>query len=248
MLRSSVEEPHRATRGYRVCMSTHATLPVALVHGWAGSFATTWEAPGVAALLKDIGRSPLGIDLLGHGTADKPHDPEAYGNLHEWLLDQLPEESVDIVGFSLGALTTLRALVAAPSRFRKVVLAGIGDGVFETTTHDMARRIVQAIEGEVTDDATALLFRQYAHQPGNDPVALAAVMKRPQSEPLTAERLGVIENEVMVYIGDKDFGAPAERLANAFPNGQLVVLKNTDHFATPDAFPFIDAMLDFLSN
>lgn len=229
-------------------MSTIATMPVALVHGWAGSFASTWEAPGVSALLKDIGRNPLGIDLLGHGTADKPHDPEAYGHLHEWLLDRLPEESVDIVGFSLGALTTLRALVAAPSRFRKVVLAGIGDGVFETTTHDMARRIVQAIEGDVTDDATALLFRQYAHQPGNDPVALAAVMKRPQSEPVTAEMLGVIHNEVVVCIGDKDFAAPAERLANAFPNGRLVVLKNTDHFATPNAFSFIDAMLDFFNN
>ena len=230
-----------------MCMSTPATLPVALVHGWAGSFASTWEAPGVAALLQDIGRTPYPVDLLGHGTSEKPHDPEAYGRLHEWLLGALPNGPVDIVGFSLGALTTLRALVNAPERFGKVVLAGIGDGVFETTTHDMARRIVQAIEGEITDDATALLFRQYAHQPGNDPVALAAVMKRPPSEPLTPEHLAVIENEVLVCIGDKDFAAPAENLARAFPNGRLVVLKNTDHFATPNAFPFIDVILDFLA-
>jgi pimeloyl-ACP methyl ester carboxylesterase len=248
MLRSSVEEPHRATRGYRVCMSTPATLPVALVHGWAGSYASTWKAPGVADLLLDIGRSPFGIDLLGHGDADKPHDPEAYRNLHEWLLAKLPNEPVDIVGFSLGALTTLRALATAPSRFRKVVLAGIGNGVFEATTHDMARRIVQAIEGEVTDDATALLFRQYAHQPGNDPVALAAVMKRPPSEPLIPQHLGDIDNEVLVCIGDRDFAAPADKLAHAFPNGKLAVLKNTDHFATPHEFAFIDVMLDFLSN
>jgi pimeloyl-ACP methyl ester carboxylesterase len=248
MLRSSVEEPHRATRGYRVCMSTPATLPVALVHGWAGSYASTWKAPGVAELLTDIGRRPLGIDLLGHGDAEKPHDPEAYRNLHEWLLTRLPDEPVDIVGFSLGALTTLRALASSPSRFRKVVLAGIGDGVFETTSHDMARRIVQAIEGEDTADATALLFRQYAHQPGNDPKALAAVMKRPPSEPLVPSILGLIDNEVMVCIGDKDFAAPADALARSFPNGKLVILKNTDHFATPNAFSFIDAMLDFLNN
>ena len=228
-------------------MSSTATPPVALVHGWAGSFATTWQQPGVAALLDDIGRTPLGIDLLGHGSADKPHDPAAYAGLHEWLLRQLPDEPVDIVGFSLGALTTLRSLATRPHRFRKVVLAGIGDAVFEPTTHDMAQRIVAAIEGTDTDDSTALLFRQYAHQAGNDPVALAAVMKRPSSAPLTFDQLSAVTNEILVCIGDNDFAAPADRLAGAFPNSRLVVLKNTDHFATPNSFSFIDAILDFLA-
>ena len=228
-------------------MSTTATTSVALIHGWAGSYTSTWEQPGVSALLRDIGREPFGVDLLGHGTADKPHNPAEYGRLHDWLLNRLPEDPVDVVGFSLGALTSLRSLVSAPNRFRKVVLAGIGDAVFDTTSHDMSRRIVEAIEGDATDDATALLFRQYAHQPGNDPVALAAVMKRPPSEPLTPAQLNSITNDVLVCIGDKDFAAPAERLANAFPNGRLVILKNTDHFATPSSFSFIDAMLDFLA-
>ncbi|MEY4391696.1 MAG: hypothetical protein RLZZ544_405, partial [Actinomycetota bacterium] len=38
----------------------------------------------------------------------------------------------------------------------------------------------------------------------------------------------------------------ADKLASAFPNGRLVVLKNTDHFATPESFAFIDAVLEFL--
>ncbi len=228
-------------------MSSTATPPVALVHGWAGSYSATWQQPGVAALLEDIGRTPLGVDLLGHGSAEKPHDPVAYAGLHEWLLNQLPEEPVDIVGFSLGALTTLRSLVVAPHRFRRVVLAGIGDAVFDPTTHDMSKRIVAAIEGDVTDDSTALLFRQYAHQAGNDPVALAAVMKRPPTAPLTVDQLSAVTNEILVCIGDKDFAAPADRLSGAFPNSRLVVLKNTDHFATPNSFSFIDAILDFLA-
>ena len=37
------------------------------------------------------------------------------------------------------------------------------------------------------------------------------------------------------------------RLADAFPNGRLVVLKNTDHFATPESFAFIDALLEFMA-
>jgi pimeloyl-ACP methyl ester carboxylesterase len=52
---------------------------------------------------------------------------------------------------------------------------------------------------------------------------------------------------VLVVIGDKDFTFPAEKLASAFPNGRLVVLKNTDHFATPDSFSFIDQILDFFA-
>ena len=47
-------------------------------------------------------------------------------------------------------------------------------------------------------------------------------------------------------IGDKDFAGPAERLAAAFPNGRLVVLRNPDHFATPESFAFIDAVLEFM--
>ena len=48
-------------------------------------------------------------------------------------------------------------------------------------------------------------------------------------------------------IGDADFAGPATRLASAFPNAKLTVLRNTDHFATPEAFSFIDAILDFLA-
>jgi pimeloyl-ACP methyl ester carboxylesterase len=72
-------------------------------------------------------------------------------------------------------------------------------------------------------------------------------MKRPPSEPIDPKVLSEIPNEVLVVIGDKDFTFPAEKLAAAFPNGRLVVLKNTDHFATPDSFSFIDQILDFFA-
>jgi pimeloyl-ACP methyl ester carboxylesterase len=89
------------------------------------------------------------------------------------------------------------------------------------------------------------MFSHYGQQPGNDILALAAIMKRPASEPVTTEQLSSIRNEVLVVIGDQDFTWPAEKLANSFPNGQLRVLKNTDHFATTESFAFIDALLEF---
>jgi hypothetical protein len=72
-------------------------------------------------------------------------------------------------------------------------------------------------------------------------------MKRPPSDPVSEEQLSKVTNEILIVIGDADFAGPATRLAAAFPNAKLKVLKNTDHFATPEAFSFIDAILDFLA-
>ena len=230
-------------------MASTENVPVVLVHGWGGSFRDTWQKPGINALLEDIGRIPVGLDLLGHGEQDKPHDPDAYTELPSWLLAHLPDNPVvDAVGFSLGALTILRALVAAPQRFGKVVLAGIGDGVFTKSSPDAHKRIVDALEGRAPEDDTfARMFAHYGNTPGNDLLALTAIMKRPASEPVTEEQLSAITNEILIVIGDADFAGPATRLAAAFPNAKLTVLRNTDHFATPESFSFIDAILEFLA-
>jgi pimeloyl-ACP methyl ester carboxylesterase len=220
--------------------------PVVLVHGWGGSFATTWERSGFTALLADAGREVIGVDLLGHGTAPKPHDADAYDDLTGRVVDALPPSPVDAIGFSLGAITLLRIAVADPSRFRRLVLAGIGRNVFESD--DAAtRRIVEAIEnGGESDDNRARLFAQYARQPGNDPVALAAIMSRTPSSRLTDDQLAGVGCRVLVAVGDNDFVLPADRLVAALPDATLRLLRRTDHFATPESFDFIDAALSFI--
>jgi pimeloyl-ACP methyl ester carboxylesterase len=90
------------------------------------------------------------------------------------------------------------------------------------------------------------LFAQYAHQPGNDPVALAAIMKRPPSAPLTPAHLAAITCPVLVAVGDRDFVLPADELVGALPDARFASLRRTDHFATPESFDFIDATLEFL--
>jgi pimeloyl-ACP methyl ester carboxylesterase len=231
-------------------MAPSENVPVFLLHGWAGSFKDTWKKPGIDALLEDIGRTVVGIDLLGHGDQEKPHDPEAYSQLPEWFISQIDATYpvVDAVGFSLGALTLLRAVLLQPHRFRRVVLAGIGNGVFEQQQPNGNQRIIDALEGRAPEDDTfARMFSQYGHQPGNDLAALTAIMKRPPSEPVTKEDLSQLNHDVLVVIGDKDFTFPADKIASALPNGKLAVLKNTDHFATTESFSFIDELLEFLA-
>src|SRR5215470_5541184 len=105
--------------------------PVVMVHGWGGSFATTWQAPGWEALLQDAGRTVIGVDLLGHGTAPKPHDPEAYADLTERIVEALPPDgTIDAVGFSLGAATLLELATRRPARFNRLVVSGVGASLF----------------------------------------------------------------------------------------------------------------------
>jgi pimeloyl-ACP methyl ester carboxylesterase len=222
------------------------TAPVVLVHGWGGSFATTWERSGFTALLEDAGRRVIGVDLLGHGTAPKPHDPEAYTDLTARVVDALADVPVDAVGFSLGALTLLRTAMAHPDRFDRLVLAGIGRNVFERDDAGTAR-ILAGLEGTAEpEDNVARLFAQYATQPGNDVAALAAVLRRPPAEPITAAALAAVTCPVLVVVGDRDFVHPADDLVAALPDARGVTLRNTDHFATPESFGFIDATLEFL--
>ncbi|MCY7297716.1 MAG: alpha/beta hydrolase [Ilumatobacteraceae bacterium] len=221
------------------------TTPVVLVHGWGGSFESTWQRSGFTELLRDADRPVIGIDLLGHGAAPKPHEPEAYADLTARVLGAMPDEPVDAVGFSLGAITLLQIACSQPGRFRKLVLAGIGGRLLEPDDQS-GERIAAAIEGTADSaDVGSHVFAQYAHQTGNDPIALAAIMRRPRQR-FTADLLEGATCQILVAIGEKDFAGPGEPLAAAMPNATLKVLRGVDHFATPEAFGFIDAALEFL--
>jgi pimeloyl-ACP methyl ester carboxylesterase len=222
-------------------------VPVVFVHGWGGCFRQTWQKPGWTALMEDAGRAVIGVDLLGHGEAPKPHEPEAYGDLTGRIVEATSDHrTIDAVGFSLGAITLLELACREPNRFQRLVVMGVGENIFRAED-DAMKGIVAAIEGTGSvENVQAQLFAQYAHQPGNDPVALAAVFKRPARRTVTAERLAAVTCPTLVVLGDNDFAGPADPLMHALPNATLVRLPRTDHFATTESFAAIDAVLEFL--
>ncbi len=230
---------------------TTSSVPVVLVHGWGGSFASTWQRNGFTALLDDAGLEVIGVDLLGHGDAPKPHEPDAYHDLTERVVASLPDGPVDAIGFSLGAMTLLRLAIAEPQRFNRLVLAGVGANVLEPdqrASQLIADGLEQVAAGEdpAELDNVVRLFVQYAQQPGNDLEALTAIMNRPASAVPTGDELARVTCPVLVIVGDRDFAHPGDALADAFPDGRCQTLKNVDHFATPDSFGFFDAALEFL--
>src|SRR3954471_83973 len=103
--------------------------PVVLVQGMASSFDLNWRRTGLADLLADAGREVVPVDLLGHGSAPAPREPEAYADLTARVVEALPDGPGEAVGFSLGAHVLLEAARDAPGRFDRLVLAGIGDSL-----------------------------------------------------------------------------------------------------------------------
>jgi len=219
------------------------TAPVLLVHGFASSFERNWREPGWVDLLADAGRTVIEVDLLGHGNADKPHDPAAYADLEALVLAQLPDEPVDGIGFSLGARVLLTLACDHPERFERLVLTGVGANLLRTEGSDLILRAIEG-DGDPTNPVVQY-FHGLASHPDVDRAALAACMRSPRP-PLDAPRLAAVRLPVLVVIGDKDFAGPGEPLVEALPEGDLVTLRNVDHFATPKDFGCIDASLDFL--
>jgi pimeloyl-ACP methyl ester carboxylesterase len=219
------------------------TEPVLLVHGFATSCERTWRDNGWIDLLADAKRDVIGVDLLGHGTADKPHDSAAYDQMEALVAAQLPDGPVDAIAFSLGARVVLTLAAENPSRFGRIVVAGVGANLFRSEASDV---IAAAVEG-TGDPSNPVVqyFAGLAAQPGVDRLALAACIRR-QHPPLTAEGLARITNPVLVVLGDKDFAGPADPLVEALPDATFHPLKGVDHFATPKDFGFIDAALGFL--
>lgn len=224
---------------------------VLLVHGFASSVESSWQRNGWLDLLGDSGRQVVAPDLLGHGTADKPHDPAAYDALEPYVLAalraELPEGAgeVDAVGFSMGARVALLIEAAHPGTFRRIVAGGLGNNLFARDYDpEPAARAVEG-SGEALDPLIRA-FAAVAATPPNDPLALAACLRR-QHRPVDPAELAKVACPVLVVVGDEDrVVRPVEPLVEALPDARLVTLRGVDHLGTMKGFGFLEATFAFL--
>lgn len=194
-------------------------------------------------LLADVGRTVLAPTLPGHG-AGAAHEPVDAGQLLDEVLGSFPDERCDVVGFSLGGQLALQVAMVEPDRIGRLIVAGVGENLFRYD--DPAPLIDVLRSGDAGGDVFSGHFLQLARESGNDPLALAALLERPRPRPIRPADLAVVSHPTLVVVGDRDFVAPIDRLVDALPNGRGVVLAGVDHFQTPKAFSFIDAVLEFL--
>lgn len=218
--------------------------PVVLVHGFASSFQHGWADDGWPDILADEGREVVGADLPGHGSSAKPTDPAAYDNLEESVLETFSDRpQVDAIGFSMGSRILLVLATRHPGRFGRLVLMGIGDGVFHDDRQGALADVIE--RGAAPDDIGMRVFDRLADDPRNDRAALAAFLRR-RAPTLDEAALARVSCPVLVVLGEKDFAGPADRLVGALPEAKLLTLPGLDHFATPKDYRSIEAAIGFL--
>ena len=125
--------------------------PVVFVHGFAQR-AESWDAVAREVAVR-TGRAAAAIDLVGHGGADRPDDPQAYGLAAQGravvafareLNDAAGKGVPVLVGYSMGGRVALAALAADPRAFSAVVLESAGIGpVDEAERAALAERNAQ---------------------------------------------------------------------------------------------------------
>lgn len=220
--------------------------PVVLLHGCGGSPEQAFVQTGWIDAFEATRRRVLALRLPGHGTEGPSHDPADYRDLTAALLSRLPDEQIDIVGFSLGAKITLDLAVRFPQRLRRIVLGGVGDNAFAPET--IGDAAAHALE-HGPDDSTpppVLTFLETWDPALNDPLAIAAVLRRPANPVLSEAAIAGITAPVLLINGADDFVVSmGNRLTTAL-GVQQVLLPETGHFDLT-AHPRFRAMaLEFL--
>lgn len=104
--------------------------PMVLLHGLFSSGEVNWIKFGTAARIAREGYRVIMPDLRVHGSSDAPHDEEYYPadvlvrDLED-LVAHLELTDFDLGGFSLGARTSVRAVVAG-MKPQRLILGGMG--------------------------------------------------------------------------------------------------------------------------
>jgi pimeloyl-ACP methyl ester carboxylesterase len=218
---------------------------ILLLHGFSSSSEASWARNGWLDILADTDRRVIAPDLMGHGEAEKPHEPAAYAVMEERVHGLVTDAGdVDVVGFSMGARMALAVEAMFPGTFGRIVAGGVGANLFgerePSTMADALEGIGEAL------DPLGRAFVAAAHQPPNDPLAMAACLRRPVP-PLGPDELARIRCPVLVVVGDGDTVAmPPDQLVASLPDARVTLVKGADHLGTMKGFGFLDAALGFL--
>ncbi len=225
--------------------------PVLLIHGFASSREQNWGSTGWISRLMQDGYRVVSFDCRGHGHSDKPHDPSAYGtHMIEDILTVMDAAGVPaafVMGYSMGAMLTIRLLMLHPGRVRKAVAAGLGESYFGA--HSSWRAMIA--DAMLTEDPSAIAndearrFRIFGGQKGKDRQALAACMRSARFT-YQPDELKASTRPVLVVAGENDTvtGSPLP-LAQAFADGRAAILPNKDHMTAVGDPGYKRAVLDF---
>jgi len=237
------------SNGVRIFYSERGSgVPVILLHGFGAQGDTNFRNPGtVAALAKNY--RVIVMDARGHGRSEKPHDLESYGmevvDDVKRLMDHLEIDRAHLVGYSMGALITIKFMTAYPERLITASPCGNGWHVPSDRQAEIAERLaadlaagrgyhalfdlIDPLNGPIPSVVKWVLHIYF--KLANDERALAQMVEGWRSYDLTEDDIKAVTLPSLCVIGENDpLRVGAERLANTKSNHELVLLKNRNHY------------------
>lgn len=207
--------------------------PVILLHGLFSDARMNWIKFGHAGKLAAQRFRVVMPDLRAHGLSGKPHDPANYPQLVlvrdlKELIAHLGLDEFDLGGFSLGARTTIEAVIGGV-RPGRAILAGTGLEVL-TNWEQRSRFYLEAIEkfGAVSHGDPHWFAVQFMKTMKVDGTAAALLLQTMQDQEDKHALVDAFTMPTLVVCGDQDQdnGSAAE-LAGILPNAQYAEIPGT---------------------
>lgn len=226
--------------------------PVILLHGLFSDSFVNWVKFGTAERLAAEGVRVILPDLRAHGASGKPHGAEHYPQLVlvrdlKELIAHLGLTDFDLGGFSLGARTTIEAILGG-ARPRRAVLAGTGLDVL-TNWERRGRFYVEAIDrfDEVKREDPHWLAVQFMKTMKVDRAAVRLLLGTMNDREDRHALVDAFSMPTLVVCGDQDQdNGSAVELANALPDADYVEIPGT-HMSSVTRPELGEAIARFIS-
>ncbi|WP_194954989.1 alpha/beta fold hydrolase [Sphingopyxis solisilvae] len=205
--------------------------PLLLLHGLFSSGEVNWIKFGTAARIAAEGYRVIMPDLRVHGSSDAPHEEEHYPpdvlvrDLED-LVAHLALTDFDLGGFSLGARTSVRAVVAG-MKPRRLILGGMGLAGLAGWQRRGAffKRAIAEYETAKRGDDTWLSI-QFMKTMRVDRIAAGHLLDSFTDTP--PEALAALTMPVLVVCGEQDQdNGSAEELVAILPDATLATIPGT---------------------
>ena len=205
--------------------------PAVLLHGLFSTAEMNWVRFGHAAKLVDAGFECVMPDLRAHGASDAPHDAAAYPEdvlVRDTLalVEALDLETYDLVGFSLGARTAVRSVLAGLEP-RRLVLGGMGlEGLAGWDRR--AGFFIDAIDryDQIKRGDPAFMAKSFMKSMKVDRVAARLLLQSVDDTPPDALSGVTMPTACVCGVDDTDNGS-APALAQALPDGTYIEVPGT---------------------
>lgn len=227
--------PYAENEGVKIYYEVEGTpgaSAVVMHHGFLADL-ESWRDRGFVDALKDRFHILL-MDSRGHGRSDKPHDVEAY-DVRTRVLDVVSVLNANEVrqahylGYSMGGMIGLSALIYAPQRFLTFTIGGAQPMYDPNRAAGRSQPFEEYYQGALKRNPAV----KAAYEAGrHDVQALEACRASTANWGGAEQAVRLAKQPILLYVGTDD--APHEgalRARDLNPNLRVIELEGDDHAA-----------------